>query len=142
MRWLSLLSLPLLLLAGCGGEPYKVAPVSGRVTLNGQPLANASVTFSPVATGGNLEPGPGSYATTDTDGRYTLKIIGKESRGAVVGKHKVRIALVEQERDPSDDRPKRTTVKQLPEKYNAKTTLEVDVPDKGTDSADFQLTVP
>jgi hypothetical protein len=140
MRRFVILPLALLLIVGCSSEPYKIAPVSGRVTLNGKPLAKASVTFSPVASKGNDEPGPGSAGRTDADGRYTLKIVGKETKGAVIGKHKVRIALMGEDVDPSDDRPRRE--KQLPPKYNAETKLDCVVPAGGTDAADFPLTVP
>jgi hypothetical protein len=128
----------LLLLAGCGG-PYRVGPVSGRVTLNGQPLANAAITFQPEATEGNNNPGPGSGAFTDSEGRYTLKVVGTETRGAVVGKHKVRITLVA-DADSADDKPKR--VKQLPARYNAKTTLVYEVTASGSSTVDFPLTTP
>jgi hypothetical protein len=132
------LSFVFLLLASCGG-PYKVAPVSGRITVNGNPLDHASLTFQPVATEGKVDPGPGSGAFTDAEGRYTLTLVGKETRGAVVGKHKVRIYLTP-EANVVDKAKK--PVKELPERYNAKTTLEYDVPANGTSSADFDLTVP
>src|SRR2546426_3668999 len=122
------------LAVGCGSG--SIAPVSGRVTLNNLPLANAAITFQPVAET-NQNPGPGSGGFTDSDGRYTLKIVGKETKGAVVGKHKVRISLVP--KDTEDDQPKK--YKQLPAKYSGKDTqLEYDVPAGGTDSADFALT--
>jgi hypothetical protein len=124
------------LVAGCGGGP---ARVSGRITLNGQPLAHAAVTFQPIATGGHINPGPGSGAFTDSDGRYTLKLIGTDTTGAVVGRHKVRITLAPHD-NSADDRQKRS--KELPAKYNKKTKLEFDVLPGGTDSADFQLTSP
>jgi hypothetical protein len=139
MRPLCVLLVLLPLLAGCGSLGYKTASVSGRVTLNGQPLANAAVVFQPVAAKGNEDPGPGSGGKTDADGRYTLTVVGSQSRGAVVGKHKVLITRIPQE-DSADDRPKR--FKQLPEKYNKNTTLECDVPAGGTSSADFPLTEP
>ena len=139
MRPSFLLVLLLPPLAGCGSDPYKVAPVSGTVTLNGKPLANTSVTFAPVAAAGTIEPGPSSAGTTDADGRFTLTLIGKDGKGAVVGKHKVRISIRE-EADVSDDTP--VKVQQLPMKYNAQTMLEFDVPADGTDKADFDLKVP
>jgi hypothetical protein len=139
MRPLSLLALLLPLLAGCGGGPYKTAPVSGRVTVKGKPLANAAVLFQPVATAGNIEPGPGSTGTTDAEGRYTLSLVGKDSKGAVVGKHKVQVTMMAPDADPSDDRPQR--VKRLPAGYSGKNTkLEYDVPAGGTDAANFELT--
>jgi hypothetical protein len=125
------------LLAGCGSD--KTAPVSGRITVNGNPLANASVTFAPIGGKDNQEPGPSSAAITDADGHYTLKLIGQEGRGAMIGKHKVRIALQE-ELDTTADEP--VKLKQLPLHYNGQTKLEFDVPAGGTESANFDLKVP
>jgi hypothetical protein len=126
------------LVAGCGGGPY--APISGQVKLNGQPLAGAAVTFQPYSRT-DLTPGPGSGAVTDADGRYRLKVIGKETLGAVVGMHKVRITMFQKD-DSADDRPPKLS-KTVPARYNSKDTpLEFDVPAAGSDSADFSLTSP
>ncbi len=141
MRPCTALPLLLPLLAGCSGEPYSVAAVSGRVTLNGKPLDHAGVNFSPLATKGSLAPGPGSYAITDAEGRFSLKVVGTDARGAVVGKHKVSIIVVEEE-NTADDRPRRNRRPQLPAKYNGNTTLECEVPAKGRDDANFDLKVP
>jgi hypothetical protein len=136
--------------AGCRREEYQTALVSGRVTLDGQPVARVAVMFQPVAPPGNINPGPGSYGITDAQGRYTLRLMGKETPGAVVGKHKVRIENYTEPDLPSatagglpDDRPKRSKPPGLPIplKYNAITPLlEYDVPAAGTDSANFELT--
>src|SRR5437870_4460006 len=75
---------------GCGREPYKVAPVSGTVTLDGQPLAGAWVTFMPVGTRDSPDPGPTSSGKTDAQGKFTLAIEPGRP-GAVVGKHKVAV---------------------------------------------------
>ena len=133
---LTLLPLACAVLAGCSG---RTAPVSGRITLNGKPLAKASVTFAPIPAQGEQEPGPSSAAITDADGRYTLKLIGQSGRGAVIGKHKVMVALME-ETPTSDDSP--VKLKQLPLKYNGQTKLEFEVPAGGTKKADFDLVVP
>jgi hypothetical protein len=125
------------LAGGCGSS--KIAPVSGRVTLNGKPLPNASVTFAPVGGKANQEPGPSSAGKTDADGRYTLSLIGQEGNGALIGKHKVRIALLS-EMDTADDRPEK--LRQLPLQFNGQTKLEFDVPAGGTESADFDLKIP
>lgn len=80
------------LLAACIGCSGAAGPqtgrVSGRITVNGKPLAGANVNFdlkegkSPrVATG-----------VTDSDGRYTLSTFGKDD-GAVLGKHVVWITM-------------------------------------------------
>jgi hypothetical protein len=124
--------------AGCGGGPY--APVAGQVTLNGQPLVGAAVTFQPYSKT-ELNPGPGSGAVTDADGRYRLKVIGKETLGAMVGVHKVRITMLQKD-DTADDRPQKPS-KTLPARYNSKDTpLEFEVRAGGSDSADFSLTSP
>jgi hypothetical protein len=141
MRWFYLLPLLVPVAAGCGGGPYKLARVSGRVTLNGQPLVHAAVSFQPLVTEGKINPGPGSGGFTDSDGRYTLKLVGTETAGAVLGKHKVRITLTHEE-NTADDRPKRSKQKQLPARYNSRTELEYEVPGGGTDAADFKLISP
>jgi hypothetical protein len=127
-----------LLCAGCGGGG-KLASVSGRVTLNGKPLENAAVMFQPVAEK-TQDPGPGSTGVTDADGRYTLSVVGSNRKGAVVGKHMVRITMYEKD-DSADDRPKPKS-KRLPPRYNRQTTLEFTVPSGGSDKADFPLTEP
>ncbi|HEV3144277.1 MAG TPA: hypothetical protein VGZ47_10360 [Gemmataceae bacterium] len=138
MRRLALL-LVVMLFAGCSREPYRIAPVSGRVTLDGKPLANAAVVFSPLATKDSNDPGPGSGAKTDAAGRFALTIVGKETKGAVVGKHKVRITMIP-EVDPNDDRPQRSK-QPLPPRYSGKdTTLEFEVLPSGNNNADFNLT--
>jgi hypothetical protein len=74
----------LFLIAGCGKSGPQIAPVHGRVTLAGQPLASADIRFQP---DGPERPSVGS---TDSDGRYEL-IFKRGQPGAVVGQHTVRI---------------------------------------------------
>jgi hypothetical protein len=140
----ALLGLPLiLLLAGCGGRPYGVAKVSGRVTLDNKPLAKASITFVPQATKENQAPGPTAAAFTDADGRYSLGI-DSETPGSVVGRCRIFITTLigdGKAQDPNDDRPGPPVrpKDRVPEKYNMKTTLTFDVPAGGTDQANFDL---
>jgi hypothetical protein len=131
------LSLVALVLAGCRGDSPQTASVSGRVTLNGRPLPNAAVMFQPIAGRDEINPGPGSVGTTDANGRYSLRVVGKNWKGAVVGKHRVRISLMEKEVS-SDDSPKPPGF--LQEKYYRKSQLQYDVPDEGTSDANFDLT--
>lgn len=77
-----------LMLAGCGGSDRpSLAPASGVVTLNGEPVEGASLTFIPVA-GGR----PGS-ATTDAQGRYTIKTY-EDTPGAIIGEHRVAVIKI------------------------------------------------
>lgn len=134
-----------ILLVGCSGKPYKVAKVSGRVTLDGKPLPKASITFVPMASEGNIAPGPTARDVTDDEGRYTLTI-DKDTPGAVVHKCRIYITTVIGPVVPNDEDGGPPTLRKkmprdkVPEKYNLKTELTFDVPREGTDTADFDLT--
>jgi hypothetical protein len=129
---------------GCGGRQY--APVSGRVTLNGQPLANATVSFQPIAPEGSNEAGMGSAGITNENGEYTLKLPSGND-GARVAQHRVMISLLAvKDRDPEDDsRPVRggpPMMEKLPPRYNAESKLTFEVPSGGSQAANFELTSP
>jgi hypothetical protein len=74
----------LIALAGCGKGGPQIAPVRGRVTLDGNPLANADVLFQP---DGSQRPSSGRTAA---DGHYEL-MYKRGQPGAMVGQHTVRI---------------------------------------------------
>lgn len=86
MRYIAVCGLGLsLILAGCGsGGRLAVVPVSGLVTLNGDPLPDASVTFIP-------EKGKPATGKTDQTGIYRLTTY-TQGDGAVIGKHKIAIS--------------------------------------------------
>lgn len=147
MRTLPLLGFAVALaaLTGCGGGP-KYAPVSGRVTLNDQPLAGFTVDFQPMASG-KEPPGPGSTAITDADGRYTLRSqLDKGQAGAVVGKHQVRVWAPEgsQDRDAegTPKKGKKSDRPFIPGRYHVNSELTFEVPPDGTTGADFALKSP
>jgi hypothetical protein len=68
-----------------------LAPVSGRVTVDGNPLNSAIVQFIPEEGTKNHKLGP-SFGFTDKDGNYTL-VYAADVLGAVIGKHQVQIKL-------------------------------------------------
>jgi hypothetical protein len=81
---------------------------------------------------------PSSFGTTDKDGHYTLVLTGgDQSKGAVVGKHKVMITLGTA---GSADATERAFHKQLPDRYNRKTELEFEVPEGGGEANFDDLT--
>ena len=136
----------LLMLTGCGGGP-QFASVSGRVTLNDQPLANVQVDFQPIASGRDQAPGPGSTAITDAEGRFVLHCqLDTSQAGAIVGKHQVRIWMGERndaDADADSANPRKKATRPIvPGRYNVESTLTFDVPAGGTDKADFKLTAP
>jgi hypothetical protein len=135
--------LAIVCVTGCGG--YKVAHVSGKVTMDGKPLTHAVVTFAPMGTKENLNPGPTAGALTDSEGRYTLKIDPKKS-GAVVGMCRVYINTSLDDRSKGGgvglDAPgpfRHMAKEKIPAKYSRNTELTYDVPASGTDQADFEL---
>ena len=86
--------------AGCGPQP-NYAPVDGKVTLDGRPLAGVRVWFYPEAAG--REQPPYAMGTTDASGVYKLTAeTGKP--GALVGKNRVVVNWPLPER-PGPDQP-------------------------------------
>lgn len=71
---------------GCGTSGPRIAPVEGRVTLDGEPLARADITFQPEGAQ------RASIARTDDNGRFELAYKRGEP-GAIVGKHTVHIEV-------------------------------------------------
>lgn len=127
---------PLCLLCGCFGSD-KIVPVSGLVTLDGEPLPGAVVGFEPIAQEGDLEAGYGSYAKTDEQGRYALRSLRKED-GALVGMHRVSVSTVVGEEGPNGEMLG-LTKERVPSRYNNDTQLVIEVPAGGTDQANLEL---
>jgi hypothetical protein len=119
--------------AGCGPRGPEIASVSGRVTMDGKPLAHATVVFIP-------ENGRPAGARTDADGNYTLNFSGGR-KGAIPGKSMVRITTV---REAEHDENGKVTLpgsgEKVPAKYNTATTLEFTVEPKKNNVANFDIT--
>jgi hypothetical protein len=126
-----------LLVAGCGKNPHRLALVSGRVTMDGNPLANAAVAFLPDTKPG-AKPSPTSRGETDKDGRYMLTS-SEDKPGAVVGTSKVRISTMRSSGGGEGEGGAILARETVPERYNARTELTFDVPEEGTDQANFDL---
>lgn len=77
-------------LVGCGGssdgEP-ELVPVSGVVTFDDKPLADADVRFIPA----EMTPGLGGSARTDKDGKFELTY-ARTGSGAPAGKYQVTVS--------------------------------------------------
>jgi hypothetical protein len=122
--------LALVALAGCGGPYPNVARVSGKVTLGGQPLADAVLIFSP------LEAGSPSSGRTDSQGNYTL-IYTRRVNGAEIGEHSVTISTG-READPDADPPTPAVPEKVPYKYRLPGALKATVV-KGSNTINFDL---
>jgi hypothetical protein len=129
----------LLALAGCGGPSFDVVPVSGVVTLDGKPLAGARIGFEPRRSGDERIAGPGSYAKTDSAGRYRLESLDGEP-GAVVATHDVTISTSPPQADPASEEDQEIADRMVPERYFEPGALTCTVTPPGRDDADFHLT--
>ncbi|QDU78261.1 hypothetical protein Pan97_53460 [Bremerella volcania] len=102
--------------------------VSGKVTLDGSPLADATVSFQ------SVELGRMASGKTDAQGHYEL-ILLNDIKGAVVGENKVLITTAQ----PGDDAvPGSAKPETLPKKYNDKSELTAEVKE-GTNEFNFDL---
>lgn len=132
--------------AGCGGgggpAPPPLVPVSGTVTLDGKPLANASVTFLPV---GGTRGARSPYGFTGADGRYEL-VFDNEHKGAPEGEFEVlcnKWVMPDGSDFPRDSgqSPVEVAKELLPSHYSQEgmSKLRATVP-AGGGTIDFQLT--
>jgi hypothetical protein len=114
-------------LVGCGGPDHPdVGRVSGVITLDGQPLPEATVMFQPTE-------GRASIATTDAAGKYSLLYLDGVP-GARLGQHKVIIRT----EIPGEDGQPPIAKEKLPKKYHAQTELTAEVK-PGSNTFDFKL---
>lgn len=117
--------------AGCGSKGPKIAYVTGRVTMDGKPLADATVVFIP-------EDGRPAGATTDEDGNYVLNFSGGR-KGALPGLSTVRIMTMRDASEDENGKPIPGRRETVPAKYNTDTTLTFDVQSDQRNTANFEL---
>ena len=125
--------------AGCAGSADDLPreAVSGTVTLDGEPLASGAIQFFPATNAGGIAVSGGSPVE---GGRFWIA----RENGLVPGRYNVAINAAEPE---SHDRRTKGAVRKgfapikdlIPAKYNAKTTLKVEIDKGGSDSLKFDL---
>jgi hypothetical protein len=113
------------LLTGCQEAGPDRAPISGRVTVGGQPLAAGRILFEPIAP----TEGPVTSAVV-VDGAYRLP----EEEGPIVGKHHVELEAelplgfaLDDEQAFAKRGGKRLPANPIPPQYNRRSTLQVEV---------------
>ncbi len=135
-------------IAGCGSGGLGVA-VSGKVSLDGQPIQDGTIQFVPIE--GTQGPTAGG---TIKEGAYSIPRDG----GPVPGKYRVEISSFADVKDatekemagalfgrPATDMPKTAQVQKIrknivPTKFNETSELKTDVPQGASHEANFNMT--
>jgi hypothetical protein len=138
-----LVCLLLLLLPALGCGRNDIVPVSGQITLDGQPLAEAVVVFQPMRNPRDPDAaahsGMGSVGRTDAAGRYRLRLVEPDREGALVGRHSVTITTAAT--SPAGDDSALPEGERVPREWRDG-SQRFEVPPQGTSTADFELTSP
>lgn len=117
------------IMTGCGNG--NLAQVEGTITMDGKPLASASVLFV------HPEASP-SGARTDDKGFYRLSY-GETEMGALPGKYTVRVSTVVGANIDDQGKPVPGKKETVPARYNSQTTLEFEVVKGKKNIANFDL---
>jgi hypothetical protein len=136
----------LLAFVGCGPAEdkwkkgrLKTVPASGTVTMNGQPVADATVIFAPTS-----PTGIGSAAKSDSSGKFVLSTYPDEA-GAVPGSYMVMVNKIEVPPLPGANAPEVSSAvyaKHLvPKRYSdpLKSGLKVEIPQGDAGISDIKL---
>lgn len=120
--------LPATILVGCGPASPPKGTVTGKVTLNGEPLKEGKIHFS--------EPGKPPNVLQISGGSYSGQV--------VVGKKKVEIYAYKKVPAPPTATADVTETEEniIPAKYNANSKLEANVTKEGPNDFPFKLTSP
>lgn len=122
--------------AGCNrGNGLDLQEISGNVSWNSQPLDNGTIQFSPVATDGL------AGGSVIAEGKYLIP----RQKGLPPGKYAVRISAADPKSGvprssahaPGDESPPLKEL--LPERYNSKSELSVEVKSGGGNTFNFEL---
>jgi hypothetical protein len=113
-----------LFVSGCGGggSDLELEGVSGTITLDGAPLTDARVIFTP------KEGGRPAFGMTDEDGYYELEYTST-SEGTPPGEYVVAIrTYMEPIEDPETGSMSEPVPERVPNTYHSPSTLAVTVP--------------
>lgn len=140
----SFLCVFLLVSTGCGGK-VPTNMVEGLVTLDGEPLAYATVTFAPVV----KDSGMIAVGTSDANGKFTLQTqLGEIGKGTTEGEYTVMVTKIEsiptgktQTTDTGETIQESTEKSAVPEVYTkAETSPLKQTIVKGLNTVEIKLT--
>ena len=130
----------------CGGGAIKTEGVTGVVTLDGEPLPNATVYFTPVDKASGAQQ---SVGRTNELGEYKLQtLLGAADAGTTPGDYVVTIDCVDEVptggtklNDEGEEVPETEEIQRVPARYlNASTSGLTATVVKGANTFNFDLT--
>jgi hypothetical protein len=124
----------LILIVGCGPKRPSMAPVKGKVLLNGQPMIAGSVGTVPSA-------GRGAHGDIKSDGTFELHTYSAGD-GALLGKHKVAVVAYDASagKTPESEYGKLIVPKRYANYETSRLTIEVSADEANTPT--LELTSP
>ena len=133
MRWRRFIAIGGVVLASVTGCGPSLVPVEGMITLDGKPLAGATIGMELVGGEKDFRLFSGE---TDADGRYAIKPFESDREGALAGEYHVMITSVKA--PPGANEMTVLPPERVPPEYqNGSKTLQV--PEGGTTDADFAI---
>jgi hypothetical protein len=127
------------LIVGCVKAPPapKRAKVEGKVTVNGQPVANGFIRFMA------LDPNGMNSSAAIRDGHFSVPA----EQGPTKGKYRVEfnVPSAQKKKVPNDDAPgqfREEASETMPAKYNTRSTMVQEIDPDKPQVFDFPLTVP
>jgi len=125
-------------LVGCGERGPELAQVTGKVTLDGAPVAAAAMTFRPMGNSGTT-----SYGGTNQDGDYTMAFT-KDKVGVMPGEYFVDIETIKMKKRDIEDLksqglPEPPPYVAIPKKYRGADQLKATVKAGEKNVINFEL---
>lgn len=117
--------------SGCGKtDPLNRQAVSGKITLNGEPLKSGTIEFAPVENGT-------SSGATISNGEYSVP----QAKGLPAGEYIVRISANDATEQPIEvpGESNKIAKELIPNTYNTKSTLRFRVEDKKDNVFDLHV---
>lgn len=131
-KFTTILAILVGMVSGCADNGIPREAISGQVTLDGQPLAEGSILLQPMgegpSAGGEIKAGrfalPRNFGPSP--GKYRVELSAWKATGKTI-------------RDEAMGGQDETLVAIIPPKYNANSTLEIEVKQGEKNTFDFEL---
>ena len=128
LRSVALAYLLLVLIVGCGPRGPKTYEVSGKVTLDGEPVADGEIQFRDPSRQSQ------SWAGKIVDGQYTMQSTEGNKRVEIIATREIQLGA-----DAPSGEGTANFEMYIPKEYNSNSTLTAEVTSSGNNTFDFEL---